>query len=123
VPDQERDTPRDDERREGGVPFAAAGVVDGAGLSDDVTATLNPVAADAETTARMQGGTHDPLPPLPPRPADSAAKGEWLDYVTALGGDGRFAAGESEHWTGVGYAQATGLTVGELQALASWLGG
>lgn len=119
---EERDTPQEP-RREGGQPFAAAGIVDGAGLSDDVTVALNPAAADAETTARLQGGQHVPSVPLPSRPAVSASKAEWVAYVVALGGDRAFLEGKSEHWTGVGYAQATGFTVEELGALASWLGG
>jgi hypothetical protein len=33
----------------------------------------------------------NPLPPIPDRPADSASKGEWVDYVVALGGDRGYA--------------------------------
>ena len=120
------DTPQDDQRREGGVPFVAAvssGLVDHAGLSDDVEAVLNPAMADAATTALLQGGEHAPAPPLPRRPADGAAKTDWVEYVVALGASRAFVEGESAHWTGVGYAPATGLTVEELKALAAWIGG
>lgn len=117
------DAPQDEQPREGGVPFAASGLTDSGGLSDDVTAVLNPAAADAEQTARLQGGEHAPTRPLPVRPGDSASKDEWLGYVTALGADRGFVDGQSEHWRGTGYVQATGMTVEELKRLAGWLGG
>lgn len=111
-------------RREGGQPFAAGGFTDSGGLSDtDIRVLLNPADADAEQTARLQGGEHAPLPALPARPSDSAPKSEWAGYVEALGGDPRFLDGESEHWNGTGYARASGLTVEELRHLADWLGG
>jgi hypothetical protein len=122
--DEREDAPQDDEARPGGVPFSeSGGLRSPMGLEDVAEVALNAADADAETTARLQGAEHVPTAPLPSRPAASASKGEWVEYVEALGADRRFLDGESEHWTGAGYAAATGLTVEELQALASWLGG
>lgn len=110
--------------RAGGRPFAeSGGLRSPMGLADVVDVVLNAADADAAATARLQGGEHAPLPQMPARPGPSASKAEWVTYVEALGGDRRFLEGESEHWTGTGYAAATGLTGDELQALASWLGG
>lgn len=49
---------------------------DSGGLSDDVTAELNP--ADEPAPASQSD-------PIPDRPADGAAKSKWAEYVVALG--------------------------------------
>lgn len=50
---------------------------DSGGLSDDVTADLNP--ADTEAAPAEQA------PAIPDRPADGAGKAKWAAYVVALG--------------------------------------
>jgi hypothetical protein len=122
--DEREDAPQDDEARPGGVPFSeSGGLRSPMGLTDSVNVVLNVTDLDAEQTVRAQGGVYAPLPQLPARPGPSASKGEWVEYVEALGADRQFIEGDSEHWAGGRYAKASGLTVDELQALASWLGG
>ena len=58
--DSTQDAPQDDQRREGGVPFAESGFVDSGGLADEIEAVLNAVTADAGQTVRLEprvGGT------------------------------------------------------------------
>jgi hypothetical protein len=42
----------------------------------------------------------DQPPRLPKRPADSASKADWVDYVVALGADRDSVTGQSRHYVG-----------------------
>lgn len=94
---------------------------DGAGLTDEVIPELNPPPAEVTDA---EPGLH--------RPADSASKADWVEYVVALGADRAAVAGESEHWdptavasggTGGDYVRAPELTKAELVELADRLNG
>lgn len=102
-----------------------------AGLTDEVTAELNPdpFGPDEDDdpegyAAWMAARLAQQLPPVPPRPADDAAEDAWVDYCVALGADGGIARG-TLHWDGeVGEVLvAAPLTKAELVELATRLGG
>jgi hypothetical protein len=59
-------------------------------MTDEVSAELNP--ADDPGPAEGQPD------PIPPRPADGAAKAKWVDYCVALGAERAFLLGETEHY-------------------------
>jgi hypothetical protein len=65
------------------------------------------------------------LPSIPDRPADSAAKAEWVDYAVALGADRTYIDGDTEHYdeNDEAYHTDSGLTVSDLRELADRLGG
>lgn len=90
---------------------------DGAGLTDDVQAELNPKATALPA---------DQPDRIPDRPADGAAKAKWVDYVVALGAS-RDVAVDTEHWEGDpddGHpVTVPALTRDELVELADRLGG
>jgi hypothetical protein len=57
---------------------------DESGITDEVKVELNPKDEPAASTeARLA----QQEPSLPSRPADSASKSAWVDYVVALGAD------------------------------------
>lgn len=89
---------------------------DGAGLSDEVQADLNPADEPAPE------GRSDPIPD---RPADGAAKAKWVDYVVALGADRDFISGDTEHYDAGADGMVTlpALTRDDLRDLADRLGG
>jgi hypothetical protein len=62
--------------------------VENSGLSDEVSVELNPAEVSSAPAA---------TPPLPSRPADSAPKSAWVDYVVALGAD-RGVAEDTRHY-------------------------
>src|SRR5215218_5507023 len=75
---------------------------------------------------------HVDLPRIGKRPADSAAKGEWVDYCVALGADRHYLENLTEHYDGTAYVdgveqavyeQHPALTKEELVDLADRLGG
>jgi hypothetical protein len=98
-------------------------VADGTGLTDEVITELNPLP-EPERERKVRELYQEP--PLPSRPADSAAKGDWVNYCVALGADASIAE-DTEHWEG---DKDTGqrvtvkaLTKAELIELADRLGG
>lgn len=97
-------------------------------MTDAVRADLNPPAE--ETTDGGEAGLR--------RPADSATKAAWVDYVVGLGADRAHVEGGSWHYRPdldngydaardgephPAYEQAAALTKGELVDLADRLGG
>ena len=92
-------------------------MTDSAGLSDEVIAELNPPPEGPPRPGQLD--------PLPERPADSASKAKWVDYVIALGADRGFVEGDTEHYDAIEEAMVTlpGLTRDELQDLADRLMG
>jgi hypothetical protein len=88
---------------------------DGSGLSDEVHAELNPTGSDPD-----RGPQADPIPE---RPAASADKAAWVDYVVALGADRTFVTEDTEHFDGVEYGIEPGFTRQQLIDLADRLGG
>ncbi|GIE35902.1 hypothetical protein Ait01nite_089470 [Actinoplanes italicus] len=83
---------------------------DSAGLTDEVLVVVN-------------GGARSNA--IPDRPADTAAKAVWVDYVVALGADRTFVTGATDHYDEKQGAVVTepGMTVGQLIELAGRLGG
>lgn len=98
----------------------------------DTRVELNPDPAVDELAVRRN------LPDLPARPADTAAKAVWVDYVVALGADRTFVSGDTEHFDPAAVPDdlddgvlvdpgltvvEPGLTVPQLRELATRLGG
>ncbi len=85
---------------------------DSAGLTDEVQVRLNGVL-----TGQLQS--------LPDRPADSAGKDAWVDYVVSLGADRTYVTTTTEHFDERENAsvEEPGLTKAELVELADRLGG
>ena len=88
---------------------------DSSGLTDEVSAELNPMGAEPG---------YGPQPdPIPDRPADGASKDAWVGYVVALGADRTYVTGETEHFERDAYVIDPGLTRAQLIELADRLGG
>lgn len=59
-------------------------------MSDEVNAKLNPEPDDSAPV--------DQPTTLPRRPADSASKAKWIEYLVALGADPTFLTEDTEHF-------------------------
>jgi hypothetical protein len=88
---------------------------DGAGLTDEVYAELNPTGPEPDYGPQAD--------PIPARPANSAGVAAWVDYVVALGADRDFVTSDTQHFRGGEYATAPAFTRERLIALADRLGG
>lgn len=93
------------------------GATDASGMTDEVSAELNPAGPEPDYGSQPES--------VPERPADGASRAKWVDYVVALGADRAFVTSDTEH-----HDAATGRTVtepalgrDELIELADRLGG
>lgn len=86
-----------------------------AGLSDEVSAELNPTGPGPDYGPQADS--------IPARPTDGASKEKWVDYAVALGADRTFLTEDTTHAADTGPVTKPALTRAELIKLADRLGG